>query len=506
MEILDYFTVRGRLVSMGIVVIAMLLGMQSFVMFSYDRLVSQTMQTYQKKLRQVDQAEKIQLHFRMQVQAWKDALLRGHDPENFAKYLRRFKDEQAIVSTTAKELYATVDEQPIKEQIMLFSKAHGVLDEKYMLALELYLSMNSPIAAFIADKSVYGVDSTPIKECDLVEKKLRESLASTVLDLQKNQESTKRFLLTGSLILIMLLAVGLKVIIRSILLSETKILMLSEAMEQIDDIVYITKTNGEIVYANTACKMHTGYDPKNLIGKTPRVFSSGSHSKHYFERLWSRILDGEVFKHTISNKKKDGSIFYEEKTISPVRDIDGNILGFVSSGKDITEMVAAKNQLEMQASQDPLTGICNRRKFDELALIEVTRSQRYLRPLSLAILDIDHFKKINDTFGHQKGDEVLKIVAEILQDRVRTTDIVARWGGEEFVVLCPETSLENFSIVTESIRSIIEQREFFDDLKVTISIGATQCRHEDTMKTFFKRADDALYEAKHGGRNRVVNG
>lgn len=158
-----------------------------------------------------------------------------------------------------------------------------------------------------------------------------------------------------------------------------------------------------------------------------------------------------------------------------------------------------------QAMIDPLTGIYNRLAYNERIETEFNRWQRYQTPLTMAVWDIDKFKNVNDTYGHQAGDRVLTVVAKLLSKQVRETDFVARFGGEEFVLLMPETTVEQAIKVADNLRNSIEQCEFhFKDQRVpvTISCGLAQFSEGDKVETAFNRADKALYYAKHNGRNR----
>ena len=162
---------------------------------------------------------------------------------------------------------------------------------------------------------------------------------------------------------------------------------------------------------------------------------------------------------------------------------------------------------ENLAFTDPLTGLYNRRMFLEIAKKKLSEAKRYEEPLSLIMLDIDHFKRINDTYGHDVGDIALKFLAEILKNNVRASDIVARWGGEEFIILLPKTTLEQARKVAEKIRKIIEMSTIDlpngEKLKFTVSLGVSSFSGKEDLEELIKEADIALYEAKRRGRNRT---
>ena len=162
-----------------------------------------------------------------------------------------------------------------------------------------------------------------------------------------------------------------------------------------------------------------------------------------------------------------------------------------------------ENQIQKQADTDTLTGIYNRNKFDKILSYELSRSVRYDHKLCVAILDIDFFKKFNDNYGHLIGDEVLVMLAKNINDTIRETDTFARWGGEEFILLFPETSLVQASEICDKLRLGIEHNPHPSAGKVTASFGLTVYEDRDTIDTIFKRCDSALYLAKECGRNRV---
>lgn len=181
------------------------------------------------------------------------------------------------------------------------------------------------------------------------------------------------------------------------------------------------------------------------------------------------------------------------------------------STREINQLRKNLQQVTIEAQRDFLTGVYNRKSFERLIDEQMMVAKESKSELCLLMLDVDHFKKFNDKFGHLLGDEVLKIVARTLTDTLKGRDVVARFGGEEFVVFLPETPIEGAMKVAEMIRSGIADKglkrkdtgETFGS--ITVSIGVSCFRHDsDTLPTLIKRADDALYSAKHNGRNRVA--
>ncbi|MCB9096148.1 MAG: diguanylate cyclase [Arcobacter sp.] len=178
---------------------------------------------------------------------------------------------------------------------------------------------------------------------------------------------------------------------------------------------------------------------------------------------------------------------------------------YVFSLTDITKLKEKSNLLEYQASHDKLTGLLNRNRFDELYSKEIKKSKRYRNELSIILLDIDNFKSINDTYGHQIGDEVLKEISKLILTNVREADVCVRWGGEEFLILLPHTNLDGAIVVAEKIRTTISSIPISkENLIVTSSFGVSQMEDEDDENTLITKSDKYLYEAKNSGKNKVV--
>jgi diguanylate cyclase (GGDEF)-like protein len=178
---------------------------------------------------------------------------------------------------------------------------------------------------------------------------------------------------------------------------------------------------------------------------------------------------------------------------------------FVISLTDITGLKEKSNLLEYQASHDSLTGLFNRNKFKEIFGKEVRRGIRYQNKLSLLLFDLDSFKVVNDTHGHPVGDEVLKEIAQIVLENVREHDTVVRWGGEEFLILLPETNAPGAVVVATKIKEAIARNTVSSkNLSITASFGVSLMKDEDTEEVFISRVDDALYDAKKTGKNKVV--
>ena len=202
--------------------------------------------------------------------------------------------------------------------------------------------------------------------------------------------------------------------------------------------------------------------------------------------------------------RKDDSVFAAELTLEPFTDESGG--DFVAELRDVSHRKLLEDELSRLARHDPLTNILNRRSFTEAFEIELQRARRQNYPLCVALLDIDHFKSINDTFGHKAGDDALCEFAEFCQALTRATDIFARFGGEEFTLLMPDTSAEGARVILERLRLRVQDhwlRNKNKGIELTISTGYSAYLKEDTQDTMLQRADQALYKAKQGGRNSI---
>ncbi len=170
---------------------------------------------------------------------------------------------------------------------------------------------------------------------------------------------------------------------------------------------------------------------------------------------------------------------------------------------DITQRKRAEQEIHILATTDSLTGIANRREFSGILENEMSRARRYGTPLSLLMYDLDHFKRVNDTFGHNAGDAVLQTVTGLVKQNIRTVDVPARWGGEEFMVLMPQSDMAAARSAAEKLRQVIAQYRFDKAGTITVSFGVTEFVPQDDSNSLLKRVDDALYLAKERGRNRV---
>lgn len=201
---------------------------------------------------------------------------------------------------------------------------------------------------------------------------------------------------------------------------------------------------------------------------------------------------------------RQGIVVWAEVSYGPVFALPDQPACSLACFHDITERKLHQIALEQQAWLDPLTRAFNRLCFEDRASIELLRADRHHSRLSLVLIDLDHFKQVNDNYGHPAGDEVLRIFGEITRSCLRVMDLLGRWGGEEFLILLPDTGPASARRVSERIRTLLESYSFPSGARVTASLGVATLRVEDSFASLVARADAAMYQAKQGGRNRVV--
>jgi diguanylate cyclase (GGDEF)-like protein/PAS domain S-box-containing protein len=304
--------------------------------------------------------------------------------------------------------------------------------------------------------------------------------------------------------------------------------ILSVAIDAAASGVVITDKRGVIVWVNPAACRMTGYGVEELVGQPTALLKSGRHPPEFYAQLWKTVLSGVTWQGAIINRRKDGSEYHEEQTIAPVADRAGEVTHFIAIKQDVTARVEAEAalreardeltrrvaevealhaQLREQALRDPLTGLFNRRYLDETLPRELARAGRDDAPLSLVVIDIDHFKRVNDTWGHHVGDAALAALGRLLAARSRASDVACRFGGEEFVMVLPDASLDDAVRCAEVWRHAL--REVVvpagdTGVRITISAGIAAWRPGESAQQLFARADQALYAAKRDGRDRVV--
>lgn len=282
--------------------------------------------------------------------------------------------------------------------------------------------------------------------------------------------------------------------------------LLAQALDATQDAVMIANAQGEIEFVNHGFELITGYSRVEALGQNPAMLKSGEHTEAFYGRLWAAIQSGQTFRAVFINRHKQGHLIHCEETVSPIRDAGGAVTHCVSVIRDQTARAHTEQTLREQATRDPLTDLLNRRAGEwqlERAFLAAREGQK---PFCLIMADVDHFKAINDTWGHPAGDQVLQRVAAVLRTGVRATDSVVRWGGEEFLLVLPYCEQAAALLQAERLRERVADAEQGEMGRVTVSMGVAELQRGETLANLMERVDQALYQAKHAGRNQVSGG
>jgi len=275
------------------------------------------------------------------------------------------------------------------------------------------------------------------------------------------------------------------------------------------DVIWTMALDTTITYVSPAVERVRGFTPEEaMIQPLDEIHppESADSVRAYFERLFAAIAAGTdppVFHGELEYYRKDGSIMTGELQVIPHVDADGQVVQILGVTRDISERRRFEAELRRLAITDSVTEVWNRRYGEELISAELARSRANGRPVTLLMLDIDHFKSVNDRYGHQAGDNVLAEVSRRLQDSLPSTDMVARWGGEEFVTLLRDCNIDDALTMAEKIRGRIGDTPFANSGFSTVSVGAAELNPDDDLDSWLRRTDEALYKAKRSGRNAV---
>lgn len=274
----------------------------------------------------------------------------------------------------------------------------------------------------------------------------------------------------------------------------------------------VANTEGLIISANHSFTTITGYSPEEVIGKNPCILSSGRHNREFYAAMWEQILRLGFWEGEIWNKRKNGEIYPEHLCITAVKDRGGVVQNYVGTLTDITLSKEAADEIQNLAFYDPLTRLPNRRLLMDRLNIALASSSRTGKQGALLLLDLDNFKTLNDTLGHDKGDLILQQTARRIEACLRAGDTVSRLGGDEFVVMLenlneqPLIAASETKVVGTKILAALDQNFPLDTYSyhITSSIGATVFNNQKAgIAELFKQADIAMYQAKKSGRNTM---
>lgn len=287
--------------------------------------------------------------------------------------------------------------------------------------------------------------------------------------------------------------------------STEHLLLAQKVIEASLDGIIITNCKGIIQAVNPSFTTLTGYSEEEALGKTPAMLSSGRHNKDFYQVMWRSMLSQGYWQGEIWNRRKNGEIYAQWLTITGIRNSQGEIRQFAAIFSDITDRKEKEDQIHSMAYYDELTGLANRRLMTDRLNQALANAHFHKHKMGLLFLDLDLFKRINDSLGHQAGDEVLQKIARRLELSVREGDSVARLGGDEFTVLVPEVeSLHLLEALAARLTSVLTQPLTVqkNHLVVSTSIGISVFPDDgETAEMLLKNADTAMYRAKEAGRN-----
>jgi diguanylate cyclase (GGDEF)-like protein/PAS domain S-box-containing protein len=289
-------------------------------------------------------------------------------------------------------------------------------------------------------------------------------------------------------------------------------LRVAAAAFETHDAIMIMDMDANIIRVNHAFEQMTGYTEAEVVGKNQRILKSGHHDDAFFEDMWKELLTKGIWKGEVWDRSKGGDIYPQQTSITAVKNEHGETIQFVAVFTNIAERKKAENEIFNLAFYDALTGLPNRRLLHDRLDVALSLSGRNKQYGALLFIDLDNFKVLNDTLGHEYGDQLLVEVANRLKFSIRVSDTVARLGGDEFVVLLesisasPEETSQKVAQIAEKIRAILaEPYRINENIRhSSASIGVCLfLDHTVLVDELFKRADMAMYQSKNSGRNKV---
>jgi diguanylate cyclase (GGDEF)-like protein/PAS domain S-box-containing protein len=287
-------------------------------------------------------------------------------------------------------------------------------------------------------------------------------------------------------------------------------------LDNLYDGVYAVTPERKIIYWNNGAERISGYNCSEVIGKRCmdniliHVDGQGLNLCQTQCPLSQAMTDGKLREHEVFLHHKDGHRVPVLLRVLPLRGRDDEIVGGVEIFSDNTSRMMLRHkidELERSNMLDKLTNVSSREHLEMQIASELSRMRRYGWPFAILFIDIDNFKHVNDTYGHEMGDKVLKMVASTMSSSSRHSDVVGRWGGEEFIAILVNVTPEQIHDIAERYRILVEQSRLFTEstiVQVTVSIGSTTALPTDTIGDLIGRADKMMYESKLAGRNRVT--
>lgn len=286
---------------------------------------------------------------------------------------------------------------------------------------------------------------------------------------------------------------------------QNRLRLVSQVFDNASDGIVVTDVEGVIQFANPSFLQTAGYSSEEVLGMTLRILKSDKQDDHFYQNMWYLLEETGQWKGEIWNKRKNGEVYLEWLVINSIKNDLGLVTLYSGIYRDLSERMKYEEQIKYQAYHDGLTGLPNRRLFYEKLHECILMAKRYQHIVAIMFVDLDGFKSVNDNFGHDIGDLLLKEVGKRLQECVRETDIVARMGGDEFMLILPRIVLNgDAKKVVELIRKVLNETFELNGHTITISssIGISVFPDDgDNEEILIKKADDAMYKAKQAGKN-----
>jgi len=391
--------------------------------------------------------------------------------------------------------------------VVTYADGYGILTERDVTRL---------VAAGTTDRAVGALASRPLVTVDartslyrvrslLAERRMRHvgvvDESGVLVDLINFSD-----ILTGmELVYVHELQSALAERDRALNTSQRNLYLAEKVIENSLEGILITDAETRIMSVNPAFTRLTGYTAEEVIGRNPSMLSSGRQNEAFYQRMWERIHAHGSWQGEVWNRRKNGEIFPEFLTINAITDHDGRLTNYAALFSDISQVKESEQRIRDLAYFDPLTGLPNRRLLDDRLQVELAHASRQRGRVAVMFIDLDRFKRINDSLGHEVGDQLLVEVARRLRGCLRQDDTVARMGGDEFVVVMsdfdgPDGAVHAAGRMAEALRDpiIVDGRE----LVVTCSIGISLYPDDgEDSGTLIKNADVAMYRAKDEGRN-----
>jgi diguanylate cyclase (GGDEF)-like protein/PAS domain S-box-containing protein len=286
--------------------------------------------------------------------------------------------------------------------------------------------------------------------------------------------------------------------------AEAQLLLAAKLFEQSNEGFIVTDAHCNILKVNEAFTAICGYTGAEALGQNPRILASGRHDADFFRAMWSEMSDRGHWQGEVWNRRKDGSVYPQRLSMSRVTDAAGQTTHFIAAFSDITHRKEAEDSIRRLAHFDPLTGLPNRALLNDRATHALQMSRRSGEPMALMFIDLDHFKKVNDSLGHDIGDQLLMAVTKRFNAALRDQDTLSRTGGDEFVLLLPGTDAAGAAHVAQKLLLLAKESYQIDgqELTITPSIGIALFPSDGAdYGSLAKCADAAMYLAKQGGRN-----